>query len=195
VTKNRTAFAVDMAVKAALVGLLVFSITFPDAPRFEGRAMTGRALVYPISVLIVPVAWWVVQRRRGRPVAYPYALDILLVAPFLIDTLSNAVDLYDSIGWWDDADHFVSWALFVAAFGQLLVRLPIGRLEVASLAIGFGAVTAILWELAEYVASVHSGLEEEAAAYAGTVGDLALGLSGSCVAALLTVTLLWPRSS
>jgi hypothetical protein len=194
VTKNRTAFAVDMAFKAALIGLLAFSVAFPDSPRFEGKAMTGRALAYPISVLIVPVAWSIVQQRRGRPVAYPYALDILIVAPFLIDTLANALDLYDSIGWWDDADHFINWGILVAAFGLLLVRLPIGRLEVASLAIGFGAVTAIMWELGEYVASIHDG-SEEATAYASTLGDLALGLGGSCVAALLTVTVLWPRSS
>jgi len=184
-----------MAVKAALIGFLVFSVTVPDAPRFEGRAMTGRALVFPISVLIVPVAWWIVQRQRGRPVPYPYALDILVVAPFLIDALGNALDLYDSVRWWDDAAHFVYWILLVTAFGRLLVRMPIGRLEVAALAIGFGAVTAILWEFAEYAASVHTGAEEKAMAYGGTIGDLALGLGGSCVAALLTVTLLWPRSS
>ncbi len=193
-TKNPTAFAVDMAVKAALIALLAFSVAVPDASRFEGRAMTGRALAYPISVLIVPVAWWIVQRRRDHPVAYPYTIDILVVAPFLIDAFGNALDLYDSVRWWDDASHFVNWVLLVAAFGQLLVRMPIGRLEVASLAIGFGAVTAILWELAEYVASVHTGAEEKAMAYGGTLGDLALALGGSCAAALLTVTLLWPRS-
>jgi hypothetical protein len=31
-------------------------------------------LAYPISALIVPVAWLLVQRRRGRPVDYPFTL-------------------------------------------------------------------------------------------------------------------------
>jgi hypothetical protein len=62
----------------------------------------GRALTYPLATLIVPVAWWLVRRRRRGPVGYPYALDILLASPFLVDTLGNALDLYDSIDWWDD---------------------------------------------------------------------------------------------
>jgi hypothetical protein len=31
-------------------------------------------LAYPISALIVPVAWLLVQRRRGRLVDYPFTL-------------------------------------------------------------------------------------------------------------------------
>jgi len=194
VRRNRAAFWVDVAAKAALVALLVFSVTVPDASRFEGRAMTGRVLAYGIALLAVPIGWWLVQRRSTRRVAYPYALDILVVAPFLLDALGNGLDLYDSVRWWDDAAHFVNWVFLVAAFGLLLVRTPIGRLEAASLAIGFGAATAILWELAEYVASVHTGTEEKAMAYGGTIGDLALALGGSCLAALVIVTVLWPRS-
>ena len=102
--------------------------------------MVARALLYPISALIVPVVWWL----RGRPRPYPYALDILLVLPFLIDVAGNAANLYDTIEWWDDLNHFVNWAILVAAFGQLLL------------------------------------------------GDLALGLAGSTLAAALTVTVLWP---
>jgi hypothetical protein len=184
------AFWIDVAVKAALIGLLGLAVAFPDLPQFEGKAMTGRALAYPISTVIVPVAWWLVRRRRGRPVEYPYALDILLVLPFLIDTLGNALDMYDSISWWDDANHLFNWGLLVAAFGQLLVRLPLGRLTAAGLAVGFGAVTAILWEIGEYFAFIRDSPEEETA-YTDTLGDLALGLSGSVVAALVTVTLAW----
>jgi hypothetical protein len=45
-----------------------------DLPQFEGKAWLGRVLAYPISALIVPVAWLLVQRRRGRPVDYPFTL-------------------------------------------------------------------------------------------------------------------------
>jgi hypothetical protein len=122
----------------------------PDLPQFEGKAWLGRALAYPISALIVPVAWLLVQRRRGRPVDYPYTLDILLVLPFLIDTAGNAANLYDTIDWWDDANHFVNWGLLVAAFRNS---------------------------------------PELATAYTDTLGDLALGLAGSVVAAVVTYTL------
>ena len=131
------------------------------------------------------MAWLLVQRRRGRPVDYPYTLDILLVLPFLIDTAGNAANLYDTIDWWDDANHFVNWGLLVAAFCQLLIRLPLGRLAGAAIAVGFGAVTAILWEFGEYFAFIRNS-PELATAYTDTLGDLALGLAGSVVAAVVT---------
>jgi hypothetical protein len=140
------------------------------------------------------VAWFIVQRRRGRPVEYPYTLDILLVLPFLIDTAGNAANLYDTIDWWDDANHFVNWALLVAAFAQLLLRLPVGWLAGASIAIGFGAVTAILWEFAEYFTFIRHSSELETA-YTDTLGDLALGLTGSVVAAVATYAILSRRAT
>jgi hypothetical protein len=80
----------------------------------------------------------------------------------------------------------------VAAFGQLLVRLPLGRVEAWGLAVGFGAVTAVIWEFLEYYTFIRNSPELRTA-YTDTLGDLALGLAGSVVAALLTVTVLWPR--
>jgi len=180
----------DIALKAALLAILLFAVLFPDSPQFEGKAMGGRAIAYPIAVFIVPAAWWLISRRR--PLAYPYALDILWTLPFLIDTAGNAADLYDSVSWWDDLNHFVNWGILVLAFGQLLLLLPVGRLETGALCVGFGAVTAVLWEFAEYVTFIRDSPEEETA-YTDTLGDLALGLSGSIVAAIVTAWLLWPR--
>ena len=152
-------FWLDVAVKAALIGLLLFAVLKPDLPQFEGKAMTGRALTYPLAAVVVPVAWWLWLRRRGW--TYPYGLDICR-------------------------------GILVLAFGFLLLRLPLGRLNVASLMIGFGAVTALLWEFAEYFTFIRGGPEEKTA-YTDTLGDLALGLAGSTLAALLTAMLLWPR--
>jgi len=189
--RRPVALAVDLALKASLVGLLAFAVARPDLPQFHGKAMTGRAIGYPLAALVVPATWWWLRRRRRLD--YPYALDVLLVLPFLIDTAGNAADLYDTIGWWDDANHLVNWGLLVAGFGQLLVRLPLGRLAVAAHAVGFGAVTAILWELLEYETFIkHS--RELRTAYTDTLGDLALGLAGSAVAAALTATALWPAT-
>jgi hypothetical protein len=172
--------AADIAVKVALVGLLIFAVVRSDLPQFQGDAMTARAIVYPLSVAIVPVAWLMLRRRR--PFAYPFDVDILIVLPFLVETAGNSANLYDSIDWWDDAIHFFNWLILVLAVGLLLARTSLSPLVVAGLAVGFGAVTAILWELLEYVTSIHDSTELQAA-YHDSLGDLTLGLSGSIVAA------------
>jgi hypothetical protein len=183
-------FWIDVALKAALLGLLLLAVVRPDLPQFEGKAMAGRAIGYPLAVFVVPVVWWFLQRRR--PIAYPYDVDILFTLPFLIDVVGNALDLYDSVDWWDDANHFVNWAILSLGFSRILVRLRLGRWVTAGLTLGFGAVTAIVWEYAEYVTFIRNSPELETA-YTDTLLDLALGLSGSALAALLSVTLLRPR--
>jgi hypothetical protein len=188
---SRRSLALDLAVKGALVALLLYAVVRQDLPQFHGKGVVARGLTYPIAALIVPVAWWFASRTRRRE--YPYVIDILLVLPFLIDTAGNALNLYDTISWWDDVNHFFNWGVLTAAFGQLLVRLPLERWAAFGLAVGFGAVTAILWELGEYVAFIRNSPELRTA-YTDTLGDLGLGLSGSTVAALLTVTVLWGRA-
>jgi hypothetical protein len=53
-------------------------------------------------------------------------------------------------------------------------------------------VTAVLWEFAEYFTFIRDSPEEETA-YTDTLGDLALGLSGSAIAALVTAWLVSRR--
>ncbi len=60
--------------------------------------------------------------------------------------------------------------------------------------VGFGTTTAVLWEIGEYGAFVTKA-PEVATAYSDTIGDLALGTTGSLIAAILTVALgrrAWP---
>ena len=87
----------------------------------------------------MPVIWMMLGRRP----AYPHAVDILLTLPFLIDTAGNAVDFYDTIEWWDDANHLVNWALISGAVGTLAWRNRTGRSETLAFVVGFGAVAAI----------------------------------------------------
>ena len=183
---ERRLLLLDLAVKAALVALLLFG-AFSGLDRFEGKAMAGRALTYPIATVLVPVVWWL-WFRRSR---YPYVLDILLVLPFLIDTAGNALDLYDSVGWWDDANHLVNWLILVLGFGQILLRSRLARAVTFGLALGFGAVTHILWEIGEYFAFIRDNPDEFRTAYTDTIGDLGLSLTGSALAAALLVTLFW----
>jgi hypothetical protein len=90
----------------------------------------------------------------------------------------------------------VNWTILVTGFGRLLVRLPIGRLNAFALALGFGCVTAVLWEFAEYLTFIRNNENELRSAYTDTLGDLALGgIAGSTVAALATATVFWPRDA
>jgi hypothetical protein len=177
---GRGALWQGIVVKAALVGVLAFG-AFSGAQQFEGKAFAWRLVTYPVAGLIVPAGWWL----AGKPRPYPHAADILLVLPFLIDVAGNALDLYDTIDWWDDANHFVNWGLLSGAFGVVLRRLTLGRWVVFGLVVGFGAATAILWELAEYVAFIRNSSELDTA-YTDTLGDLLLGLSGSVVAGVVS---------
>ena len=117
------------------------------------------------------------------------ALDVLGL-PFLVDMAGNALNLYDSVEWWDDANHLVNWALHTAAIAFLLRVSTLKPWARAFVAIGWAAATAILWELGEYVAFVPNS-PEAATAYVDTLGDLALGLLGGTLAA---VAIAWWRS-
>jgi hypothetical protein len=187
---ERRLLVLDLAVKAALVALLLFGV-LSGLERFEGKAMAGRALTYPLAALVVPAIWWL-RLRRAR---YPYALDILVVAPFLIDTAGNALDLYDTLDWWDDANHVVNWFLLVLGFGQVLLRSRLAAAVVFGLAAGFGAITHVLWEIGEYFAFIRDNPDEFRTAYTDTVGDLGLSLAGSVLAALALAWWVRRRSS
>jgi len=181
-TAARAVRRVDIAVKVALVALLAFG-AFSGLDRFAGKAFGWRLIGYTVAAGVVPAIWAI----RGRRPPYPYLVDTLFVLPFLIDTIGNALDLYDTIDWWDDANHFVNWALLSSSFGLALLRTRLAPLVVFGLVAGFGAITAILWELGEYFAFIRNS-PELATAYTDTLGDLTLGLSGSVVAALTTAT-------
>jgi hypothetical protein len=172
---------VNIAVKAAFAVLLIMVALGHDWPQLQGKAVGLRLVFYPLSALVVPVTWWL-RGRRGR---YPHDVDALLVAPFAIDLAGNLLNLFDSVSWWDDANHLVNWALLVAAVGRLLRRTTLAQLVRIGLATGFGAVAAILWELGEYVTFVQHSTERFTA-YRDTMGDEALGLTGSVVGAWLS---------
>lgn len=184
-------FWLDIAVKAALVALLLFAVARPDLEQFQGKAMNARAVFYPISIVVVPIGWWL-ARRRGVELPYPYLLDILVVLPLLIDTGGNALNLYDTIDWWDDFNHFLNWGILTLACGQVLLLLPVGRKAAAGLMIGFAALTAYLWEVLEYITFVRNS-PELATAYTDTLGDTGLALVGATLATAFVIGWQWPR--
>ena len=174
---------IAVAIKVALIGLLAFG-AFSGLQQFEGKAFLWRLITYPVGAFAVPVIWAIFARRSP----FPYVADILLTLPFLVDTVGNSLDLYDTVEWWDDANHFVNWALLSGAIAALCVRNRYGARETLGLVVGFGAVTAILWEIAEYFAFIRSS-SELATAYTDTLGDLGLGLAGSVFVGLIAAVL------
>lgn len=158
-----------------------------DRSRFADKAMTARAVLYPLAALVVPVAW--LAGRRRWP--YPALVDVLVVTPFVVDLAGNALDLYDRVSWFDDACHLVNWALLTAAVGVPLAR-RFGPWVTLGLCVGFGATTAVLWEIGEYGAFVLK-TPESVTAYRDTIGDLSLGLAGSVLAGATAAVLLARR--
>ena len=179
---SRPALVADMAIKLATVGLLVWAVLSPELPQFQGKAFTGRAIAYPVALLVGPVGWWLFGRGR---IAFPVAADILFGLPFLIDVAGNAMNLYDTIEWWDDANHLVNWALHTAAVGLLLRYGKWASATRIALAFGYAVTSAVLWELAEFVTFVPNS-PEAATAYADTLLDLALGMVGGLAGAIVT---------
>jgi hypothetical protein len=177
---GRAILVLDIAVKVALIALLVHAVANPDLPQYSGKAMFGRALTFPIAAFLVPVVWWL--RFRDRP--YPADVDLLITAPFLIDVAGNALGLYDSIEWWDDANHFFNWMLVTAGVALVLRSTGLGRLNCFGLAVGFAALAAIAWELAEYVTFIRFS-PELTTAYTDTLGDLTLGTLGGTLGAAI----------
>lgn len=169
---------IDVGVKALFVVLVAYG-AFSGGEQFEGKGFGWRLAGAAVIVLVVPAAW----ALTGRRAPYPYAADALLTAPWLVDVLGNVFDLYDTISWWDDANHFVNWALLSGGIGLLVLRARLTPLVTATMVLGIGALLAIVWELGEYVAFIHDNVDELDTAYRDTLGDELLGTCGALLAA------------
>jgi uncharacterized membrane protein YjdF len=136
-------------------------------------------------MLLPPVVWWLVARRRGDDGPLPWAGFAFIASPFLVDVTGNTLDLYDSVGWWDDANHFVNWLLLCFGIGLLLERQTVRPVWVlVVLVTGIGATLAIGWEVGEWWTFIRHGTELDTA-YTDTLGDEVLGTLGGLTAALL----------
>jgi hypothetical protein len=180
--RQRATWWVPASVLVLTVGQLVVGTFASDLQQFEGKAFGARLVAYPVMMLLVPVVWWLVH--RGQPAAVPWIAFALVMVPFLIDVTGNTLDLYDSVAWWDDVNHFVNWVLLCGGLGLLLlrgIRVPWARVLFVT---GLGALLAIGWELGEWYTFIRHGTELDTA-YQDTLGDEALGTLGALVAGLL----------
>lgn len=178
---------------AATVAQLAVATVAPDLPQFAGKAFTSRLIAYPLMMLLAPCVWLVVTRARGSSAQIPWSGATLIMVPFLIDVTGNTLDMYDSVWWWDDANHFVNWAFLSAGVGVFVARAGSLRPWLLVLTVtGAGAIMAIGWEIGEYFAFIRGGTELSTA-YTDTLGDEALGTLGALVGALLVARALARR--
>ena len=180
--RARTAYVVILLLTVGQLALATFA---GGLPQFEGKAFGARLVAYPVVMLLPPVIWWLVARRRSDDGPLPWAGFAFIASPFLVDVTGNTLNLYDTLEWWDDANHYVNWLLLCFGIGLLLERQVIRPVWVlVVLVTGIGAALAIGWELAEWYTFIRHGTEL-GTAYTDTLGDEALGTLGGLSAGLL----------
>ena len=104
--------------------------------------------------------------------------------PFLVDVTGNSLDLYDSLVWWDDLNHFANWFFLLTGLGLLICGSVQPRWAVVMVICGLGAILAIGWEVGEWWTFIRHGTEIDTA-YEDTLGDEVLGTLGATVAGLV----------
>ena len=95
----------------------------PGIERFADKAFGARLIAYPVLMLLTPAIWWLVRRGRSREGGErpPYVAFALIMLPFLVDVTGNSLDLYDTVVWWDDFNHFINWVFLCLGLGLVLV--------------------------------------------------------------------------
>jgi hypothetical protein len=167
-------------LKLVTVGGMIFGVTHSDWGRFAHKAFPDRLFGYTVAILVVPLIWWVRNRRRATE--YPALVDVLTTLPFAIDIVGNLVDGFDRFDHFDEACHFVNWALLGTALAVSL-RRSLPWLVQVGLVVGLGSLAALAWEDIEYFTFVGTG-PERITAYSDTLSDMTLGTSGALLAAV-----------
>ncbi len=185
---RRRAVAVAVAFKIALALCFVVAIAVP-LDHLEGKGMLFRFPLFMLSAVVVPLAW----RGRFRP--YPATADVLIVAPFLIDTLGNLAYVYDTFEATDDVLHTLNWILLVGAFHAWRYRRggsSLSRADAWLLGASLGALAIVGWEAAEWIVAetgAGGGLD---LTYDDTVADLVLSTGGGMIGSAIAVALFPP---
>ena len=175
------------------VAAVIFALTFiqlvigafAGLEQFEGKGFAYRLPAYPAMMLVVPLVWWWRTRERTPIDQLPWGAFALIMSPFLVDVSGNTVDLYDSVDWWDNANHFFNWLLLLWGCGLLLRLIWSGPAWGLILTItGLGALLAVGWELGEWYTFIRRGTELDGA-YEDTLSDELLGTLGGLIAAVI----------
>jgi len=183
-TGRRSLVWLPALVLLATVAQLAVATFVPGIERFEDKAFGARLAAYPVMMLFVPGIWWLVVKRRRPEAEPPYVAFALVMLGFLVDTTGNSLDLYDSLVWWDDLNHFVNWFFLLSGVGLIIALDLRPRWAQLLLVTGLGCLLALGWELGEWYTFIRHGTELDTA-YEDTLGDMTLGSCGAFLAALI----------
>jgi hypothetical protein len=175
---------VPVLILLLTIGQLAVAEWVPGIDRFADKAFGARLIAYPLMMLLVPALWWLFVKRRRPEEPPPYGAFSLIMLGFLVDVTGNSLDLYDSLTWWDDMNHFVNWVFLLTGIGLIIGRSVQPTWALVVMVAGLGAVLAIGWELGEWWTFIRHGTELDTA-YEDTLGDETLGTLGATVAGAL----------
>jgi hypothetical protein len=174
----RRQFVALAVAKVLLAALLLTGALFPSVGGFAGKGYAFRLPLFLLPTVLVPVLW----RRRSVRGPYPFALDIALTVPFLLDTIGNAIGGFDRWTNFDKVLHFTNWVVLAWGITVQLSRPGRDRALLWIAGSGVGAIAAIGWELAEY-GVMKSGVGGLHLTYPDTLADLACGTTGAMLGA------------
>jgi hypothetical protein len=182
--ERRCPLWVPLLILLLTIGQLAVAEWVPGIDRFADKAFGARLIAYPLMMLLVPALWWFFVKRRRPEEPPPYGAFSLIMLGFLVDVTGNSLDLYDSLTWWDDMNHFVNWVFLLTGIGLIIGRSVQPTWALVVMVAGLGAVLAIGWELGEWWTFIRHGTELDTA-YEDTLGDETLGTLGATVAGAL----------
>lgn len=158
---------VNLALRAAMVAILLEARRLPDDPRYAGKAIGTRGLLMIPLSLLVPLA----HRLRPRHARYPVWTDNLWLSIHVLDLAGNHFDLYDRYRHFDAIPHAHGTGAGTVVIAELLDLPALG-------AVGVAQVGHIGLEAQEYYSDVWFGLRNVRGTW-DVVNDLLAGAAGS----------------
>ena len=146
---------------------------------------TARSGLVAAALFLLVLGGTILPRAIGAPTV----LDVTYCSTILFAAWAAQLDWYVAVSWLDLVVHAVATGLIaVMSLRALQVWGVIGqgggRGERGLLVLGLGAVLAVLWELGEWAGNALFDRRIQVG-YPDTMGDLAAGLVGSVVAAVV----------
>ena len=165
--RRRAAFAINVALRAAILGVLADALLHPDAARYASKAIGTRGLVLIPASLAIPLLHFVARRDQR----YPVWTDNLYLSIFALDMGGNVLDLYDRFFFFDWVTHTHGTGAIGVVVSELVRGPVLAGVAVAQLA-------HIVLEAQEYYSDVLFGLRNVRGTW-DTVNDLLVGVVGS----------------
>jgi hypothetical protein len=112
---RRFGWAVNFALRTAIVAFAVEAVLAPSDPRFAGKGIAVRDLILAGAALTLVLPALHVARGRDKP--YPLRSDCLLLSVMVLDMAGNSFGLYEQPWRFDLIAHGYGPAALMLALG------------------------------------------------------------------------------